>query len=375
MKNPEIKNIAIVVNTSWNIYNFRLGLLKTLKNQGNKVFAIAPKDNYSTQLEEEGIKFYPVSINNKGTGIREDLKLIFDYYKLFKEIKPDLLLHYTIKPNVYGTLAAGLLGIPVISTISGLGTVFLNENFSSKIARLLYKISMKIPSKVFFQNPHDRDVFLSKNLVDKGKTTIIPGSGVDTNKFKPLQIKKKKNEKFIFLMIARLVKDKGIIEYVDAARVVKSQFDNVEFWLLGSLYPGNPTAISQKELDFFIEEGNIKYLGHTDDVQMEIEKADCVVLPSYREGLSRVLLEASSMEKPIITTDVPGCSCLVDNNKNGYLCEVKNSKDLAQKMEKMLRLKSDTLIKMGQNGRQKILKEFDEVIVINKYIDSIKSTI
>jgi len=371
--------IAISINTTWNIYNFRLGLIKALLNKGYEVYAISPYDEYAKKLETIGVKHIDIKINNKGTNPLEDIKLINNYYKIFRNIKPDIILLYTIKPNIYGSLAAGILSIPVISNISGLGTVFLNNNLFYKLARLLYKIALKIPKKVFFQNGHDRDLFIKLKLVDISKTDILPGSGINTNKFEPLKIIND-NKKIKFLFIGRLLKDKGLIEYVEAARMIKNgklkieneKYKNIEFHILGAFYSGNPTAIIESEMERWEKENIIKYLKTSDNVKAVIANHDCIVLPSYREGLSRVLLEAASMAKPIITTDVPGCKEVVNDGVNGLLCKVKDAKDLADKMIKMINLKEEERIKMGKAGREKVVREFDEKILINKYMELIE---
>ncbi|SFV60126.1 Lipid carrier : UDP-N-acetylgalactosaminyltransferase / Alpha-1,3-N-acetylgalactosamine transferase PglA; Putative glycosyltransferase [hydrothermal vent metagenome] len=365
------KTIAIVINTSWNIYNFRLGLIKALQKEGYKVIAIAPKDEYSKKLEELGIKHYDIEMNNKGTNPFEDIKLIFDFYKLYKELSPDVILQYTIKPNIYGSIGAKMAGVPVISNISGLGTVFLNDNISSKIARMLYKFALKFPEKIFFQNKDDRELFISLGLVAKNKTDLLPGSGIDTQKFKPIKVERD-DKRVKFLFVARLVKDKGLVEYVEAARQFLGN-DKVEFCILGAFYNANPTAIRASKIQEWEEKGFVKYLGTSDDVKTVISEADCIVLPSYREGLSRVLLEAASMAKPIITSNVPGCKEVVDDSVNGYLCEVKNANSLAEQMKKMHLLSNKERYEMGRRGREKVIKEFDEKIVIQKYSEVIKS--
>ena len=371
INNISTLTVAIVLNTSWNIYNFRLGLIRALKEKGYRVLLIAPRDDYTEKLEAEGFLYYEIKMNNKGVNPLEDLKLTRDFYKLYQEIKPNIIFNYTIKPNIYSSLAAKKLNIPVINNITGLGTVFLNNNLSSHIARWLYKISIN-KNSVVFQNRDDMKLFIKKGLVQESSVTLISGSGIDTERFKPLS--KNKNEKFVFLMIARLIKDKGIEEYIEAIRLIRQSCDaqKCTFKILGSLYLSNPTAISQKELDGWIDEGLIEYLGHSDTVYEEIAKVDCVVLPSYREGLSRVLLEASSMEKPIITTNVPGCRDVVDDTINGYLVEVKNSRELAQAIQKMVALSSLDLQRMGEAGREKVINQFSQTKVIEKYFSLLK---
>ncbi len=366
------KTIAIVINTSWNIYNFRMGLVTALQRDGYRIVTIAPLDDYSRKLEALGFEYHNININNKGTNPFEDVKLIWAFYQLYKKVKPDLLLHYTIKPNIYGTIAANLAGVPVISNISGLGTVFLNNKVSSKGARLLYKIALRTSAKVFFQNKEDRALFIDSKLVAEDKTGLLPGSGIDTVKFSP-KSGVRVSSPLAFLFIARLVKDKGLVEYVEAARILKAKFPKVRFIVLGAFYPGNPTAITQEEMSRWEQEGIVKHLGTRDDVPSVIAQADCVVLPSYREGLSRVLLEAASMAKPIVATDVPGCRDVVDNGINGFLCKLKDVDDLATQIEKMIRLEQVQRIQMGQKGREKVIKEFDEAIVIKSYKTTIEN--
>jgi len=380
--------IAIVLNTSWNIYNFRLGLIKALQKEGWRVIAIAPTDAYTQKLKNLGIEHHNIIMNNKGVNPIEEIKLTFDFFKLYKKLSPDIILQYTIKPNIYGSIASSLLGIPAISNITGLGTVFLNEDLSSKIARLLYRVALKIPKKVFFQNIHDKELFVSSRLVKASKTYLLPGSGIDINQFKSEYNGQKDKGLVRFLFIARLVKDKGLVEFVDAAREITKRkkinkskmiqdknIMNVEFNILGSFYPGNPTAITEDVIQKWEAEGIINYLGENDDVKSILNNHDCIVLPSYREGLSRVLLEAASMGKPIVTTDVPGCKEVVDDGVNGFLCPVKDVDCLVDKMEKILFMSQDQRHEMGRKGREKVIVSFKEEIVIQQYKSAIQSII
>ena len=362
--------IVISANTSWYIYNFRLGLARALKEKGYEVIIVAPYDKYSDKLSKE-FKYYDIFINRKGINPIQDFKTFLMYYKIYKNIKPKVALHFTIKPNIYGTLACALLGIKSIVTITGLGYTFSNTSWITKLVKFLYKFALSKADKVFFQNKDDYELFIKENLVEKNKCEILPGSGVNTSIFSPMDIKKD-NENFRFLLIGRMLWDKGIGEYVEAAKLIKEKYSNVEFFLLGQIDDNYPKAISKTQIEKWEKEGIIKYLGVKENVKEEIAKADCIVLPSYREGIPRALLEAASMEKPIITTDVPGCREVVDDGINGFLCKPKDSKDLAKKMEKMLNLKEEERIKMGKKGREKVIKSFDEKIVIQKYLDAIK---
>ena len=264
-----------------------------------------------------------------------------------------------------------MLNIPTINNIAGLGTLFIKQNFITKIAKWLYKFSQKRASKVFFQNNDDFKIFVDEKLVEKNKCDILPGSGVDINKFMPIE--KDEDGIFRFLIVSRMLWAKGIEEYVEAAKIINKKYNNIEFQLLGHLDVDSPTAISKEQMDIWVNEGIVNYLGISDNVKYEISKVDCMVLPSYyREGTPRSLLESASMEKPIITTDNVGCRDVVDDGINGYLCEIKNAKDLASKMEMMISMTSDKRKDMGKSGRKKIVKEFDEKIVIKKYLQSIK---
>jgi glycosyltransferase involved in cell wall biosynthesis len=366
-----IKKIIIVSNTSWSLFNFRLGIARSLKESGYEVVLIAPFDEYSQRLEEE-FEYYDVYMNNKGTNPKEDIKTTIEFYKLYKKLKPDVVLHYTIKPNIYGTIACNLLGIKTVNNIAGLGTLFIKQNFVTKIAKWLYKYSQSKADKIFFQNSDDYEMFTSEGLVEKIKCDVLPGSGVDTSKFVPMEYVKK-DDKFRFLLIARMLWDKGVGEYVEAAKIIKPKYPHVEFQLLGFLDVINKSAISKEQMQEWVDEGLVNYLGVSDNVKEEIVKADCIVLPSfYREGTPRILLESASMAKPIITTDNVGCRDVVDDGVNGYLCEVRNTQDLADKMEMMLNLSEDERKSMGKAGRVKMVNEFDEGIVIGKYMEALK---
>jgi glycosyltransferase involved in cell wall biosynthesis len=360
---------VVSINTSWNVFNFRLELCEELKKRGYQIIIVAPTDDYTQKLKDMGFLHYDISLNNKGTNPFEDIKLTYMYFQLYKKIKPDLALHYTIKPDIYASFAAAILGIPTITNITGLGSLFIHQGIAFHIAKLLYKVALHFSKKVFFQNLEDLQSFVRHHLVSAGKADLLPGSGIDFAKFPPHP--KTKPLPIVFLMIARLVKDKGIFEYVDAARRLKNNYANVEFQLLGALYANNPTAITSTALQRWQEDGSIRYLGTTDDVTDFIAQSDCIVLPSYREGMSHILLEAASMAKPLITTKVPGCMELVIEGQNGYVCKVANYKDLANKMEKMLLLDDAKRKEMGLASRKMVMEKFDIHLVIDKYLKAI----
>lgn len=362
--------VAIVLNTSWNIYNFRLNFIKSLLAEGHEVHTIAPKDEYTHLLVELGCTHHNVTMDSRGANPIKDSALIIELWSIYRKLRPDVVLHYTIKPNVYGTLAAAILGIPAINNVCGLGTVFLKDNLVSKIAIALYRISFQFASKIFFQNPDDLKLFVSKKLVKEEVADIVPGSGINLQYFKPATYKR--NDTFTFLMISRLITDKGVLEYVDAIKRLKQQGFNAKFQVLGAMDPEHRRGIKTEVVNKWIEEGTFEYLGTTDDVRSFISSADCVVLPSYREGTPRTLLEAACTAKPIIATDVPGCNHVVDNHVNGLLCKLKDEKDLADKMVQMYSFDDATLKTFGERGRAKMEAQFDEELVINKYLSALK---
>jgi glycosyltransferase involved in cell wall biosynthesis len=369
-----VKTLVISVNTAWNIYNFRRGLLRALQNEGYKIVAVSPYDSYVEKLKEMGIEHMEVKMNNKGVNPLEDIRLTIQYMKIYKKLAPTVILHYTIKPNIYGSFAAGILGIHSIANISGLGTVFLRESVTTKIAKLLYKLALKKVDKVFFQNKDDCRLFKELSLVESSKVGIVPGSGIDISFFKPIKSSRNKKNTFVFLMIARIVEDKGIREFVEAARNLKKKYrDKMTFALVGNFYQNNPSSISEEEFYKWVSEGTIEYYGATDDVRKEIVVADCIVLPSYREGLSRVLLEAAAMEKPIVTTNVPGCKDVVVDGLNGFLCQEKDAEDLLIAMEKMYNLQEKERKKMGSESRKIVTKKYSENFVISEYLKVIRS--
>ncbi len=363
--------VVIVVNTAWNIYNFRMGLINELIANKAEVYAIAPEDSYSPLLVQEGCQYIPIDIDNTGTNPWKDIGLTRRLLKLYKQIQPDLILHFTIKPNIYGTIAAKLLGIPVINNVCGLGTVFMKESFANRVAKWMYKIAFRYPKVVFFQNTEDRELFVEQKFVRSEIAQVLPGSGINLNHFMPKDFKK--NKEFTFLVISRLLYDKGIVEYVEAVKSLRVRGVMAKFQLLGAQDPLHKRGISSEMLEQWVNHDIIEYLGTTDDVRHFIDKADCIVLPSYREGTPRTLLEAASSGKPIVATNVPGCNNVVENNYNGFLCKLKDAEDLAGKMYDMLLLNEEAWAQMGKNSRTKVEQQFDEKIVIEKYMNAIRS--
>lgn len=358
--------LIFVGNTAWGMYNFRKPVLQYFIDKKNEVIVISPKDNtFQNLLNSIGCKCYTINIEAKGNNPIIDMKTMWQIHKILIKEKPDCCFFYTIKPNIYGSMAAASLNIPYIPITTGLGYVFLVDNFVSKIAKFLYRIAFRKAKQVWFLNQDDVDAFKKENLIDERKISILKGEGIDVNRF---EIHHNEHE-LSFLLVARMLWDKGVGEFVEAARILKTKYPNVKFRLLGFLGVDNPSAISKEQMEEWIQEGIIEYLGTTKDVRPFLYDATCVVLPSYREGISFSLMEGAASGKPLVATNAVGCKDIVDDGITGYLCNVKDSKDLAKQMEKIILMPEVERNQMGLRGREKMKNEFGIDIVINKYIE------
>lgn len=369
------KTVVITSNTSWYLYNFRKNTIVALTKEGYRVVAVSPRDDYSTKLIELGAEYQHIEIDQGGTNPVKDIGTFFAFVRLYKKIRPNVVLNFTPKNNIYSTLAASLCGAKSVNNIAGLGMVFINESITAKLARFLYKISQPKAHTIFFQNNEDKELFAKHKLAPLDITDRVPGSGADLTRF---SVSPSEDDGVVrFLLIARMLYDKGIGHYVEAARKLKSKYgDKVDFCLLGFLDVNNPSAVSKAEMNAWVDEGIVDYLGTSDNVEAEIAKVDCMVLPSfYREGVPKSLLEACAMGKPIVTTDNVGCRETVDDGVNGYLCELRSTSSLVEKLELMMSLSHEQRLSMGENSRIKVENEFDEQIVINKYLHAVKSAI
>jgi glycosyltransferase involved in cell wall biosynthesis len=362
--------IAIVINTSWNIWNFRMGLIDYLIAQGHEVLAIAPEDGYSERLNKPGCQYVSCKMDNKGTSVTNDLALFLRLRSIYKAYKPELLLHYTIKPNVYGTLAAATLGLPAVSNISGLGTVFLHQRLSSRLAQWLYRFSLRFTKHVFFQNEDDLRLFQSMKLVNPAKCSLLPGSGINLEKLRPLPMPP--GPPYRFLMASRILYDKGAHHFAEAAMEMKAKGYSHEFVLQGFTDFGSKAGIPLETLKKWGASGALIWKDPTDRIEESIKEAHIVVLPSYREGTPRSLLEAAALGRPIITTDVPGCREVVQKGKNGLLCEPYSTKHLVAAMEEMASKTLDELREMARQSREIAEAKFDEQIVFKAYTKVIK---
>ena len=359
--------IAVSSNCAWSIVNFRAGLIRTLLAKGYEVVAIAPRDAHAERLVEMGCRFIPIAMDNKGTNPIVDAALFSRYLAILRRERPYAFLGYTIKPNIYGSLAAQACGIPVINNITGLGTAFIRENWLTSIVKSLYRTALARSQVVFFLNEDDRSLFVQQKLVTAGRTGLLPGEGIDLQYFMPFASKAANDPKVSFLLIARLLYDKGVGEYVEAARMLKSRRLGIVCRLLGFLDAENRTAVSRNDVESWVREGFVEYLGAADDVRPHIAATDCVVLPSYREGTPRTLLEAAAMGKPVVATDVPGCREVVEHARTGLLCQVRDAHDLSEKMHMIAEMAPLERQTMGAAGRAKMAREFDERLVIKAY--------
>jgi glycosyltransferase involved in cell wall biosynthesis len=364
--------IFLSINTSWNIVNFRAGLVRAMVDHGFDVVAVSPDDGWGERLGELGCRHSPLSIDSGSTSPLTNLAVLFRYIRLMGKERPAVYLGWTIKPNVYGSLAAGLFRVPVVNNVSGLGTAFIRETWLTPIAVALYRLAFSRSRVVFFQNEDDRALFTKRRILAASRTRVLPGSGIDLGRYQPeMPPVARTDDASVFLMVARLLWDKGVGEFVEAARIVRRHRPDARFQLLGFLDVENRTAVDRASVERWGAEGVVEYLGSTDDVRPFIAAADCVVLPSYREGTPRTLLEGAAMGRPLIATDVPGCREVVEDGRNGLLCNVRDAADLAGKMLQFIDLSPEERARMGRESRAKVEREFDEQIVIDRYLEVI----
>lgn len=364
------KVIVLSINTSWNLVNFRRDLIFRLQHAGYEVVALSPVDAYVSALEKLGVRHIPVIIDSKGLSPLRDLTLMLSYWRILRRERPVAFLGWTIKPNVWGSLAAHSLGIPVINNISGLGTAFIKVGLLTRIVRQLYRTSLGRSATVFFQNRHDRDLFVAQGMVQGERTALLPGSGIDLADFAPAGVEAE-TQPFAFLMVARLLRDKGVVEYANAARMVRAERPDVRFQLLGFLDVANRTAVDRATVAGWVAERVIDYLGEAADVRPYLAAASAVVLPSYREGMPRSLLEAAAMGKPLVATDVPGCTEIARGGQNAFLCTVRDAASLADAMRAMLALSPAARAAMGARSRAIAEAEFDTAVVEARYLEAI----
>ena len=356
--------IVLTVNAAWNIVNFRRPLVEFLVGAGHHITVLAPPDGAEVQLRRMGCAFVPLKMDAKGLSPVDGWRMMRDMKRHFRALKPDVVLSFTIKNNLFGALAARSLGIAFIPNVTGLGTAFLSGWALQRVAERLYRYCFRDLPVVFFQNADDRALFLERGLIGSGQARLLPGSGIDLSRFAAAPMPHGRGP--VFLMIARLIRDKGVLEYAEAARIVKRSTPSAQFRILGPAAE-NRSAIPSETVAGWSADIDLDYLGETDDVRPHIAQADCVVLPSYREGAPRTLIEAAAMARPLIATDVPGCRAVVQNGVTGFLCAMQDADSLAAACQAFLMLPPEQKRTMGLAGRAKMEQEYDQALVVSAY--------
>jgi glycosyltransferase involved in cell wall biosynthesis len=362
------KKIALVANSAWSVYNFRMDLIRHLLSDF-EVLIIAPRDEFAEELEKAGCIYLDIRFNNRSENPLLDFALYKSLKSIYQAEKPDFIFHYVIKPNIYGSLAASKCAIQSVAVITGLGYTFDRHGWLNRVVSFLYSKSLKKATEVWFLNEEDAAVFIQRKLVSAEKIKILPGEGINTTHFYPQTNKPvARSRAFQFLMSTRLLKSKGVGVYVEAARILKIKHRDIRFELIGFFEKHHPDSISESELKYWQKKGIIHYSGFARDVRPFLRQADCFVFPSfYHEGIPRCLLEAAAMELPIITSLNTGCKEVVQEGVNGFLCAPNNARDLAARMEEMMALSADQRAGLGKKGRELVSTKFDIGRILLEY--------
>ncbi len=361
--------VLFFANTDWYLHNFRLGLARYLREQGADVAMMSPPGEYGPRIEAAGFRWFPLPMDRRSLNAASELRLLRRILEILRAETPDVIHNFTIKCVVYGSLAARRAGIGRrINAVTGLGHVFVSDSPRARLLRAPVKSLLKLAlagseSRLVVQNPDDQRLFLELGLIKGERIQLIRGSGVDTARFAPFQ--RDRGSPFRVLLASRLLWEKGTREYVDAAARLQARAGEVEFLLAGSSDPGNPSAVPDEDIAQWNDAGLIKVLGHMDDMDRLMRTVDLVVLPSYREGVPRGLIEAAAMGLPIVTTDAPGCREIVEDGVNGFLVPVRDAMALSEKIEHLLD-HPDLCQQFGAAGRKMVLHEFDEQIVFRE---------
>ena len=358
--------ILILTNNIGGLHSFRKEVMKAIVDAGYEVYISEPDDDERVRyFEGIGCHIIRTEFDRRGMNPVADLKLMLTYRKLIRQLKPEVVLTYTIKPNVYGGLACRLTGTPQLANVTGLGDAIENGGWLQKLTLALYRIGIKKAKCVFFQNQTNRDFCVSHGVTGE-HTVLLPGSGVNLEHHQLQPYPEDGTIRFLFM--ARLLKDKGTEEFFETARVIKKKYPNAEFQILGWC-----EGDYQQQLDELVKAGVVNYLGSTSDVRPFLAKVHCSIMPSYHEGMSNVNLESAANGRPVITTDVPGCRETVDDGVTGYLVKPRSAEDLIAKVEQFLLLSYEEKVAMGHAARTKMEREFDREIVVKKYLKEIES--
>lgn len=362
--------VLVMINSSNGLYSFRKELLQRLINEGHVVYVSAIPEAKKEDIEKIGCKFIDTNIDRRGSNIFKDCKLFIFYLKILRQIKPDIIFTYTIKPNIYGSIAARIRKIKSIHTVTGLGSVYIRDMWIKKIVILLNKFGFKKANKIYFLNNDNLEFYKKIGILSNNQECeVVPGSGVNIDEFKFSDVDLSGNKSFTF--IARLLKDKGIGEFLEAAEIIRKKYSNIEFNVVGY----SDEEFYLKKVEEYDKKGIIKYFGYLEDVKEIITNSTCVVLPSYGEGRGTVLQEAASMGRAIITCDTYGTKETVEQGYNGFLCKVADVDSLVKSIENFINLSDEQIIKMSKNSRDKAIREFDRKIVIDSYIKSMNNVL
>lgn len=362
--------VAVLANTAWYLANFRLNFMRALRQEGYEVVAIAPPGPGSEALQAAGIEWHAFPLDAKGTHPGRELRSVLQLRQALRDARVDVVCSHTPKGNLYTAMARWGLGLPQVAGVSGLGSSFLSQNWVSQVVRLLYRMTFRRMAWVFFENRDDLQLFVKDGLVRPERAVAIPGLGVDLDHFAfaPLPTQ----GPFRFLMVARLLGDKGVREYVQAARLLRARHPDWQFDLLGGTTPDNPSAIPAQELAAWQQEGVVNHRGQVDDVRPLVAGAHCVVLPSYREGMSRTLLEAAALGRPLVASDVPGCREAIVPGRNGLLCPARNAEALAAALQQVALMPPEALATMGRASREHVEQHFSEDRVTQAYLQALR---
>ncbi|MCL2695807.1 MAG: glycosyltransferase family 4 protein [Clostridiales bacterium] len=356
--------VLILTNIDVGLYNFRKEMIETLLSAGHEVWICLPDGERVPQLVEMGCRFAPAAVDRRGKNPLKDLSLFFRYLRLLKEIRPDIVLTFTAKPNIYGGLACRLRRVPSIANITGLGSAIENGGLLSKFTLFLYRLALKKSKRVFFQNVENAQLFSEKKIA-LGRHKLLPGSGVNLAHFTPLPYPPE--YRINFVCIGRVMREKGIEEYLAAARYFREKYPQTRFHICGFCEEAYEDVLAALQ-----SEGIIKYHGEVDDMRDVLRDIHCTVHPSYYpEGMSNALLESAACARPLITTDRSGCREVVDDGVNGYLVRQKDTEDLIEKIERFLALSHTQKKAMGRAGREKVARAFDRQIVTDAYMREI----